>query len=97
MAKSTGSRSSSKGSNRGGSKGGSRGRAGWPSKTGNPSGGDRNNAPAKGKSKYLASRGCPTIDVHRGNISINISVYLVDAEYFEDLSASRLIPFGIVL
>ena len=51
MAKSTGSRSSSKGSNRGGSKGGSRGSAGWPSKTGNPSGGDRNNVPAKGKSK----------------------------------------------
>lgn len=34
------------------------------------------------------------IAFHRSNLSINISVYLVDVEHFEDLSASRLIPFG---
>ena len=51
MAKSRGSRSGGKGSNRGGGKGGSRGSGGWPSKTGNPSGSGRTNAPSKGKSK----------------------------------------------
>ena len=55
MAKSSGNRSSGnrggKGGNRaGGSKG--KGSAGWPSKTPEkPSGGGRNNAPAKGKGK----------------------------------------------
>ena len=53
MVKSSGSRS---GGNRG-TKGGNRksgtgkNSAGWPSKTGKPSGGGRNNAPAKGKGK----------------------------------------------
>ena len=51
MPKSTGSRRGSKGGNRGGGKSGSRGSGGWPSKTGNPSGGGRTNAPSKGKSK----------------------------------------------
>lgn len=40
MAKSTGSK--------GGSKGSSGGKAGWPSTTGQPSGGGRDNAPAGG-------------------------------------------------
>ena len=41
-----------KGANQGGSKSGSGGKGGgWPSKTGNLSGGGRNNAPAKGKGK----------------------------------------------
>ena len=38
-----------KGGNRSGDKG--KGPAGWPSKTGKPSGGGRNNAPAKKKGK----------------------------------------------
>ena len=49
MAKSSGNRSGGnrggKGGNRAGGKG--KGSAGWPSKTGRPSGGDRNNAPPK--------------------------------------------------
>ena len=53
MAKSTGNRGGSKGGNRGAGKSGNRGKGpgGWPSKTGNLSGGNRNNAPPKGKSK----------------------------------------------
>ena len=51
MAKPSGGRSSAKGSSRGVGKSGSRGNAGAPSKTGNPSGRYRNNAPPKGKSK----------------------------------------------
>ena len=53
MAKSSGNRSGGnrggKGSNRTGGNG--KGSAGWPSKTGKPSGGGRNNAPPKGKGK----------------------------------------------
>lgn len=49
MPKSTGNRGGSKGSSRGGSKGGKVENA--PSKTGNPSGPGRGNAPPKGKSK----------------------------------------------
>ena len=51
MPRSTGSRSGGKSSNQSSGKGGSRGSAGWPSKTENPSGGGRTNAPSKGKSK----------------------------------------------
>lgn len=53
MAKSSGNHSGGnrggKGGNRAGGKG--KGPAGWPSKTGKPSGGGRTNAPAKGKGK----------------------------------------------
>ena len=50
MAKSQGNRSGGRSRPQSGGKGGSRGRGagGWPSKTGNPSGGRRTNAPAKG-------------------------------------------------
>ena len=53
MAKSTGSRGGSKGGNRGAGKSGSRGKGpgGRPSTTGNRSGGGRDNASPKGKSK----------------------------------------------
>ena len=53
MAKSTGSRGGGKSSNRGASKSGSRGKGpgGQPSTTGNRSGGGRDNAAPKGKSK----------------------------------------------
>ena len=49
MAKSTSNRGGSKGSSRSGSRGGKVENA--PSKTGNPSGRGRGNAPPKGKSK----------------------------------------------
>lgn len=52
MAKSTGNRSGGKSGSQSSGKGGSRGKSGgWPSKTGNPSGGGRSNAPSKGKTK----------------------------------------------
>ena len=58
MAKSSGNRGGSRGGNRGGGTGGNRGGgqggrggqgAGWPSRTGNLSGGGRTNAPSKHK------------------------------------------------
>ena len=50
MAKSSGNRGGGRGGSRGGGKGGSRGQgAGWPSKTGKPSGRGRTNAPSKRK------------------------------------------------
>ena len=51
MAKSTSNRDRSKSGSQSGGKGGSRGKAGAPSKTGEPSGKYRDNAPRKGKSK----------------------------------------------
>ena len=51
MAKPSGGRGSGKGSNRGAGKSGNRGAGGWPAKTGQRSGGGRNNAPSKGKCK----------------------------------------------
>lgn len=49
MAKSGSNRGSGRGGNRGGGQGSNRGQgAGWPAKTGNRSGGGRDNAPPRG-------------------------------------------------